>query len=451
MTTAEAPTRADEGKNKRQAVRRSSHAAWAAPANRPDPIHIIEEQDADRLPELVPIRHERMAHSPFAFYRGSAAIMAADLASTPVSGALVQACGDSHLSNFGAFATPERNLIFDVNDFDETLRAPWEWDVKRLATSVVLAGRELDIGEKRCRRAAVSTVRSYRESMRAYSGMTALDLWYSRVDASELVERMRDAPVVRAISKQEQEAHRQLHEHVSPRLVADESGAHHIIDDAPLVFHFMSDSSLEAELKTSLTRFEDTLRDDIRILLNRYQEADFAMKVVGVGSVGTRCAVALFDGRTADDLLILQIKEATTSVLERYGGAPSSGYENQGERCVTGQRIMQAASDLFLGWMKFDQRDFYVRQFRDMKAGVDLTRMTEADLVTYGALCGKTLARAHARSGDPLYIAGYLGNADAFDEAVADFAMTYADQTDRDYSAFMEAIKSGRLKRSNVV
>lgn len=437
----------DAGKGQRQSVPRSVHAAWPAGTGRRDPVRILEEQDATRLPDLVPIRHERMAHSPFAFYRGAAAVMAADLAGTPTTGAQVQACGDAHLANFGAFATPERNLIFDVNDFDETLRAPWEWDVKRLAASVVLAGRELGLAEKRCRKAAVSAVRSYRESMRRNAGMRALDVWYSRIDASELVERMRGAAVCRTIGEEEQEAHRRLHEHISTRLVADESGRYQIIDDEPLVFH-TSDPGLETELQAAISRYEASLRDDVRVLYGRYREVDLAMKVVGVGSVGTRCAIVLYEG-TPGDLFMLQLKEATTSVLQHYGGAKGGKYKSQGERCVAGQRLMQAASDLFLGWTTVDKHDYYVRQYRDMKAGVDLTRMTEEDLVAYASLCGEALARAHARSGDAAFIAGYLGSGGAFDEALGDFAETYADQTGRDYALFMDALKSGRLTRSH--
>ena len=451
MTATEIPAGVDAGKSKRRSVPRTAHAAWQPAGDRADPISIIEEQNASRLPDLVPIRHQRMSQSPFAFYRGAAAIMAADLASTPTSGAQVQACGDAHLANFGAFATPERNLIFDVNDFDETLHAPWEWDVKRLASSVILAGRELDLGEKRCRKAALSAVCSYRESIREYSRMTALEVWYSRIDAGEIVERMQDADVCRDISEEEQRAHDHACEHVSPHLVADdELGSHRIVDNAPLVFHFISDPKLENDIRGGLTTYGSSLSDHVRVLFDRYRVVDLAMKVVGIGSVGTRCGVALFESNR-DDLLMLQIKEATNSVLERYGGLKCSGYENQGERCVTGQRLMQAAADLFLGWVKVDDRDYYIRQLRDMKAGVDLSRMTEPDLVTYAGFCSKALARGHARSGDSDFIAGYLGNSESFDEAVADFAQTYADQTERDYSAFMDALKSGRLKRSDVL
>lgn len=446
-TLTRTPTGIADGRSRRQVVPRTAHAAWSPATDRADPVRIIEEQDADRLPDLVPIRHERMALSPFAFFRGTAAIMAADLAGTPTSGARVQACGDSHLSNFGAFATPERNLIFDVNDFDETLRAPWEWDVKRLATSAVLAARELGLGANRCRKAALSPLRSYRESMHEYSGMTSLEVWYSRIEAAELVEGMRNAAVCRDISKEQQRAHHYTHEHISPHLVADESGIYSIIDNEPLVFHIWSDPKLEDDLRASLVNYENSLRDDVRVIYKRFHQIDLAMKVVGVGSVGTLCAIALFQAAPGD-LLMLQIKEATTSVLERYGHAKGSGYESQGERCVTGQRLTQAASDVFLGWTTVDGRDFYIRQLRDMKAGVDLTRMNHHDLVTYAALCGKALARGHARSGDEDFITGYLGKSETFDEAVADFAQTYADQVEQDYRAFMDAIKVGRLERS---
>lgn len=439
-----------QGKGRRQALPRSVHAEWSPPANRADPVAIVEAQDAHRMPSLVPIRHKRMSRSPFTFFRGSAAIMAADLANTLVTGSLVQACGDSHLSNFGAFATPERNLIFDVNDFDETVMAPWEWDVKRLAASAVLAARELDLSEKRCRKAALTAVCSYRESMHVFAAMTTLDVWYSRIDATDLVERMNNAPVCKEIAKEAERAHHHAHEHISPKLVSDDSGAYRIIDDEPLIFHFVADERCETEFRQALTRYAESLRTHIRILYQRYHEVDLAMKVVGVGSVGTRCAVALFQAGQ-DDLLILQIKEATKSVLETYGRY-QSGFENEGQRCVVGQRLAQSASDLFLGWTSVDGGyDYYVRQLRDMKAGVDLTRMRDEDLQNYAALCGETLARGHARSGAPAYIAGYLGQSDRFDEAVADFAMAYADQTDSDYRSFINAIDSGRVTSSEFV
>lgn len=449
ITVTRTPTGTEAGRSRRQVVPRSAHAGWSPTPERADPVRIIEEQDADRLADLVPIRHERMSLSPFSFFRGTAAIMAADLAGTPTSGAWVQACGDSHLSNFGAFATPERNLIFDVTDFDETLHGPWEWDVKRLATSAVLAARELELGAKQCRKAALSALRSYRESMHIYSQMTSLEVWYSRLEATELVERMRNAAVCRDISKEQQRAHHHTHEHISPHLVADDSGIYSIIDNEPLVFHFWSDPRLEDDLRASLVNYQNSLRDDVRVMYRRFRQVDLAMKVVGVGSVGMLCAVALFQAAPGD-LLVLQIKEATTSVLERYGRLDGSGYESQGERCVTGQRLTQAASDLFLGWTTVGGRAFYIRQLRDMKAGVDLTRMNDHDLVTYAALCGKALARGHARSGDEDFIAGYLGKSETFDEAVADFAQAYADQVERDYRTFMDAITPGRLARSAV-
>lgn len=449
LSPAPEQTRYEQGKSARQNVPRASHAQWSPTADRTDPVAILESQDTKRIASLVPIRHQRMSQSPFAFYRGAAAIIAYDLASTPATGSRVQACGDSHLANFGAFATPERNLIFDVNDFDETLEAPWEWDVKRLAASAILAARELDLGAKRCRQAALAVGRSYRKSIQKYARMTALDVWYSRIDAEELVKRLKDAPVCREITKEEQLAHERAHEHISPRLVSDDAGSFRIIDNEPLVFHFVSDEASETEFRQALSRYTETLHHDVRILFQRYHVVDLAMKVVGIGSVGTRCAIALCQADPGD-LLLLQIKEAMESVLEPYAG--KSAYDNHGERCVTGQRTIQAASDLFLSWTSVASgHDYYVRQLRDMKAGVDLTRMNESDIVNYVSLCATALARGHARSGDSAFIAGYLGSSNSFDEAVADFALAYVDQTDRDYQAFLDALKSGRILSAGTI
>jgi uncharacterized protein (DUF2252 family) len=354
-----------------------------------------------------------MMRSPFAFFRGSAAIMAADLATTPVTGLRVQTCGDAHLANFGAFATPERNVFFDVNDFDETLHGPWEWDVKRLAASFVLAARNNGYAERSCRDAASAAVRSYRESMRALAPLTALAIWYSRVDVRDVVAALRATDERRAIAKGRAALRRQTVDKVF------------------------------AKMTRVVERYRKTLRDDIRTLFDRYRVEDAVVKVVGIGSVGTICGVVLLTAGP-DDALLIQVKQATASVLEPFAGA--SKYKNHGERVVTGQRRMQAASDIFLGWTSDDQgRDFYFRQLRDMKITVSSDGMPAPELAAYANLCGRALARAHARTGDPAAIAGYLGRSDAFDRAVVDFAVRYADQTEADHAAFVAAIKSGRL------
>ena len=439
---ASAADRAAAGKAWRKKVPRSNHAEWRAPARRPDPLAILEASNLGRVPELIPIRYGRMLASPFAFLRGSAAIMANDLASTPVIGNKVQACGDCHLSNFGLFATPERNIIFDINDFDETLPAPWEWDVKRLATSIFLAGRHIAGADKACSRATLAAVSAYREHMAAYAKMTQLEVWYSRIDAAmikNLVRRASDREM-RAIIKR---ARSNTSAHALPKITRLAHGKRRIVDNPPLVFHG-DEGAVRQTFRKHAQRYIQTLRADVRVLIDRYEFVDAALKVVGVGSVGTRCGIVLLMAAD-DDPLFLQFKEAMPSVLEPY--AAKSQFENHAERVVTGQRVMQAASDVFLGWFQsLDGRDFYVRQLRDMKASAEIEGMTMSSLAEYATVCGVALARAHARSGDAVLISGYLGKTARFDRAIADFARRYADQTQRDYEKLVAAVKSGRIK-----
>jgi uncharacterized protein (DUF2252 family) len=430
------------GQALRAKVPRSRHAEWAPAQHRPDPIGMLVAANRTRLPDLVPIRYGRMATSAFAFYRGAAGVMAYDLRATPVSGIHAQLCGDAHLSNYGLFATPERNVIFDVNDFDETLRGPWEWDVKRLAASCFIAARGNGLRRKASRDIAREAVRAYREQMRTLAKAGYLDIWYYRLDvraALEIVPRS-----FYALAKHEARAmiHRTSH-HGFPSFVVRKGGAYRIEDELPLVAH-LDDPERTRRLEQDIIRYRDTLQEDRQTLLRRYRLVDLATKVVGVGSVGTRCYVALFVGRDKDDTLVLQIKEAQASVLEPYLG--KSRYSNHGQRVVHGQRLMQAASDLFLGWARGLRHDYYVRQLRDMKYSATVQTMSTPDLEIYAALCGRTLARAHARSGDPSMIAGYLGSGDAFDRALAAFSETYAEQNERDHDALLEAIKSKRIK-----
>ncbi len=431
------------GRALRERVPRSSHAAWKAPAGR-DPIAIVEASSQGRVAELLPIRYGRMLRSPFAFLRGSAALMAADLSGTPATGLRVQAGGDCHVLNFGVFATPERNLVFDINDFDETAEAPWEWDVKRLATSVVVAGRHAAVRAKDCRKASLAAVRSYRRRMREFALMGYLEVWFARIEAEEFLELVDPAEAERRLAREESQAMTNTSEHALPKLTRVVGGRIRIKDNPPLVYHAMSGERADVFVKDVFARYHATLRDDIRVLFDRYRLVDIATKVVGVGSVGTRCGVALFMAGP-DDPLFLQVKEAMSSVLERYAGA--SRYRLHGERVVRGERLMQAASDMFLGWTSDDAgRSYYIRQLRDMKSSIDLEGVSAPLLARYATLCGWALARAHARSGHPAQIAGYLGKADIFDRAVASFADAYADQTELDYAAFAKAVKSGRLR-----
>jgi len=436
-----------EGKALRDAVPRSQHSGWKPPKERPDPVEIVLAANEGRLPELLPIRHGRMSQSPFAFYRGTAAIMAADLAHTPVSGLRVQACGDAHLSNFGAFATPERSVIFDVNDLDETLPAPWEWDVKRLTASVVLAGRHIQLKQSETARAARAAVHSYREHMAEYAFMKALDIWYDRIDLKRLIDAAPDEEERARMEKVLEKARgRSVAEHDFPKLAEEVGSMPRIKDNPPLIFHhpLIKEQEGTEELKAAWALYHDSLPEHVRVLFDRFHLCDMAMKVVGVGSVGTLCAVALFMAAD-DDPLFLQIKEAKASVLEPYAG--KSLHENHGQRVVVGQRLMQAASDSFLGWSQGRHgRNFYVRQLRDVKISADIDGMDDEILRRYADACGWALARAHARSGDAAMIAGYMGSGHSFDEAICDFAGDYADQAERDYKAFAKAIRAGHVK-----
>ena len=434
----------ERGKAQRRNVPRSSHASWSPPAQRADPIDILEAQETTRIANLLPIRHERMMRSPFAFYRGSAAIMAADLSHTPTTGASVQAGGDCHLANFGAYGTPERRLIFDVNDFDETLPSPWEWDIKRLATSAVLLGYDLGFNDSTGRTAAVGATRSYRETILRCARMTPLEVWNWRLDASTVIDDLQTARVAKKLQQVATNDASAAGDAGLTKLLEKTPSGVRVAENPPLVYHLPEQDPKNEQVREAVRLYGNSLRDDIRVLFKRYDMVDLALKVVGVGSVGTLCAIALL--QSGDGVLLLQVKEATASVLEPYAG--KSRYFNHGERVVTGQRIMQAASDMFLGWTKLqDGRHFYVRRFHDMKAGVDFTRMRIDDLFSYASLCGAALARGHARSADPSFIAGYLGSSSIFDETIGDFAVTYAEQTKRDYGLFLDAIKQGRLQR----
>lgn len=432
------------GRSLRAKVPRSSHAEWKPRADRPDPIELLRHIDQGRLTELLPIRYARMRSSAFSFFRGAAALMACDLAATPATGLRVQACGDCHVANFGGFGSPERQLLFDINDFDETLPAPWEWDVKRLAASIVLASRELGLKERRCADAARSVVRCYREHMREYAEMRALEVWYSHLDAEILADKAKTSASQKRWQRIERSAKRNTAVHAFPQITAVKNGQHRILDHRPLIYHPPQFSAVSNRVQELFERYRRTLPEERRVILNRYHVRDVARKVVGVGSVGTRCAVALLMAGKHDPLF-LQFKEARQSVLAPYAG--KSRYENQGERVVTGQRMLQAASDVFLGWTHDDEgRHYYFRQLRDMRMKIDLTKMSREDWFEYSELCGWALARAHARTGDPARIAGYLGKGEAFDEAIEEFAVAYADQTERDHGALVKAIRARRLR-----
>jgi uncharacterized protein (DUF2252 family) len=452
------------GREARAATPRSSHAGWEPAPDRPDPLVLLKEQDATREPDLVPVRHGRMAVSPFTFYRGGARIMAVDLRDTPRAGLDVQLCGDAHLSNFGVFASPERNLLFDLNDFDETLPGPFEYDVARLAASFFIAGRNNGFTDAQSQDAALASVTSYREAMAEFAELGTLAVWYSRMQADEILD------LIRRSSAKQQLAEKKRGEKVVEKAMAKArtrdslsalsklgemvDGRYRIVSQPPIVIparDLAPSMGLDADevqraLRDQLRAYRATLDDDHRHLLDRFELIDLARKVVGVGSVGTRAFIALLEGRDQEDPLFLQVKEATNSVLE--DSLPKSRYRHQGERVVNGQRMMQAASDIFLGWTKGRDvtRHFYWRQLRDMKGSADVESLVPDGLVLYARMCGWTLSRAHARSGDPIAIASYLGKRDRFDQAMADFAHRYADQNDRDYEAFVGAIRSGAIE-----
>jgi uncharacterized protein (DUF2252 family) len=431
------------GKALRKSVPRTSHAAWNPPAKRRNPIDVLEESNRDRLPQLVPIRYGRMLRSPFTFLRGSAGLMAYDLVTTPKTGIRVQVCGDCHLMNFGVFATPERNLIFDINDFDETLPAPWEWDVKRLAVSFAVAARDNGHSDKQARNAAVECVRAYREHLRDCSKKSPLEVWYERLDMQTLTEQAPTAAARKGRKKMAAKARKRIGEYMVPKIATAVGGRHRLVDQPPILFHAPRKEDEEI-FREAVEDYRRSLRHSLRVLVERYRLEDFAAKVVGIGSVGTRCMVALFFSADGQPLL-LQFKEAKRSVLEPYAG--KSEFENQGERVVMGQRLMQSSSDIFLGWLRSRRgRDFFARQLRDMKMSWPVEEMTPQGLKEYAEICGLTLARAHATSGDAPTISGYLGNADTFDQAIGEFALAYADQTVRDHAALVAAVKARRIK-----
>ncbi len=439
--------RRTRGKALREDVPREAHGHWKAPKDRRDIVDLLNESNHGRMPDLVPIRFGRMMQSPFTFYRGSAAVMAADLATTPASGIRAQLCGDAHLSNFGGFATPERRIIFDINDFDETLPGPWEWDVKRLVASVVVAGRQIGVPESDSIRAARATARSYRERMANYASMRALEVWYDAIDIERFMKEVDSAERRQQIRRRlEDVEEKNVPEFLFPKLAEHRGTAPRIKDDLPLIFHPTVEEApgVESGYKEALARYRDSLPEHLRTLFDRYHFCDMAFKVVGIGSVGTRCAIALFMA-SDDDPIFLQAKEANASVLEPYAG--KSLHKNHGERVVVGQRLMQAASDLFLGWTRgVNGLDVYVRQLRDMKISPIIESFDATDLRAYGRVCGWALARAHARSGDAASIAGYMGASEVFDDAIADFAVDYADQTHKDHRAFVKAVRQGRIK-----
>jgi len=462
ITASTFEERAATGRAARGRSPRSGHGAWAPAPDRPDPIEVLEEQAATRVPELVPIRHGRMLVSPFTFYRGAAAIMAADLAGSPDSGIGVQLCGDAHLSNFGVFGTPERKMIFDINDFDETLPGPWEWDVKRLAASFEICGRHRGFSDADRRSIVEASVSGYRERMRISAGMRTIDAWYDHLDVETILawlqakkrDKVAGSAEVERTHKNVAKARTRDSMRAFSKLVGMENGELRIRADPPLIIpiedllppgHEREDN--ERNMRQLLNSYQETLLQHHHPM-EEYRYVHMARKVVGVGSVGTRAWIILLVGRNHKDPLILQAKEAQASVLERYVGP--SHYDHHGERVVQGQRMMQAASDIFLGWQRVpdldgETRDYYVRQLHDWKGSVDVETIRVPGAFLYARVCGQTLARAHARSGDRVAIAAYLGKGDTFDRSVADFAAAYADQNELDYEAFAGAVSSGKL------
>jgi uncharacterized protein (DUF2252 family) len=457
------------GQEARDRTPRSSHTGWTPATDRSDPVALLEQQDATREPDLVPVRHGRMLVSPFTFYRGAAKIMAADLKGTPVAGLHAQLCGDAHLSNFGLFASPERRLVFDLNDFDETLPGPFEWDVKRMATSFTIAGRNNGFTRADTRATTRASVRAYREAMATFAEMGTLAIWYAHLSEEMLLDAVRSAAAEASKSKKTAKAakraekralkltgkaHTRDHLQALSKLGEVVSGRYRIVSQPPIVVpvrdweatYGLSAAAVEGAVREPFRGYRAGLREDQRQLLERFELVDVARKVVGVGSVGTRAFIVLLLGRDQQDPLFLQVKEATASVLE--GPLPKSRHRQHGQRVVAGQRMMQAVSDIFLGWTKGADRSrhYYWRQLRDMKGSVEVETMAPVNLGFYAGICGWTLARAHARSGDPVAIAAYLGRSDQFDRSITDFAQRYADQNELDHEAFVKAIRSGRLE-----
>jgi uncharacterized protein (DUF2252 family) len=453
------------GKAARERAPLSGHADWVPAANRPDPIALIEEEDADREPDLVPVRHGRMMASPFTFYRGGAKIMAVDLRDTPTAGLDAQLCGDAHLSNFGVYASPERALVFDLNDFDETLPGPFEYDVKRLAASFTIAARNNGFTKGDARAVTRRSVSAYREAMAEFAAMRTIDVWYARLSEADLMAELEaEARALKVSTRKRSTAERGAKNilvkartrdslHALGKLAEFVDGQYRIVSQPPIVIPArelaprfgMSADDVQQTIDAQFDAYLATLPDDRRRLLERFHVVDVARKVVGVGSVGTWAFIVLLQGRDQQDPLFLQIKQASASVLEDH--LPKSRYDQAGERVVQGQRLMQASSDIFLGWTKGARTgDLYWRQLRDMKGSATVEGMVPESLTFYAQICGQTLARAHARSGDPVAIAAYLGKKDRFDQSIAEFSERYADRNDQDYQLFRDAIGSGRLE-----
>ena len=438
--------RREHGKALRKKCPRSAQAEWKSRSKSHDPIEWLEESDKDRIPALIPVKYQRMAESAFKFFRGAAIIQARDLANARVSGIGVHACGDCHLSNFGGFASPERKLVFDINDFDETFPGPWEWDIKRLGASLVLAARDLRFSRSVAENAVLAAASSYRERMAEFAEMRALDTWYAQIDIGAIKQRFRkDRDATAQLLKSEKQARSRTSEAVAPKLIEAVNGRWKFKDEPPVLFHFkLKTSEFEKHTLNHLKQYRESLLPDRRELFDRFRFEDGVVKAVGIGSVGTRCYLALLIA-AATDPLFLQIKEARRSVLESPRG--KSRFAHQGVRVVYGQRLMQAASDIFLGWFRSAYgHDFYVRQFRDMKVSAELETFKPSTLVAYATLCGWALARAHAKAAIPSMIAGYLGSSDQFDIALAKYSRAYADQAERDFELFQRALRSGRLQ-----
>jgi len=434
------------GKALRKNCPRDAHATWKSPSNRRDPVELVLEAEKGRLPDLLPLRHGRMVRSAFTFYRGSALTMAADLATTPTTGVRVQCCGDAHLCNFGGFATPERKVIFSINDLDETLPAPWEWDVKRLAASFVVACRDNGLRDAAARDVVMTSVRTYREAMAEFSQMKTLELWYQSMSADELVAGIKD-PVFRkrAIKRLQKERAKSVAEDIFPKLVEHKGEMPIIKDELPAIFHAEGHppGDVQQGIKDALSGYRNTLPTSYHSLLDRYEIKDAAIKVVGIGSVGTLCWVLLFMAGEGDPLF-LQVKEARASVLEPYAGA--SIFPNHGQRVVNGYRLMQPASDMFLGWSRGPGRDFFIRQLRDIKISIRVETFGVAEMDLYATWCGRALALSHARSGCSATLCGYMGRSDAFDRAIASFSMAYADQNESDHTALERAVRQGTVQ-----
>ena len=447
----------ERGKAARKVVPRRGQARFEPASNRSDPVEVLERQAQARVPELVPIRYGRMLVSPFTFYRGAAAIMAEDLASAPHSDLIVQCCGDAHLSNFGVFASPERTLVFDINDFDETHSGPWEWDVKRLAVSMLIAAQSNDFGRKDQQRAVLECAASYRNSIASFAALSNLEVWYSRFDIESVLAKYASQFKPRALKgTQKVLAKARTKDSMSAfaKLTYEVDGEARIVDQSPLIVPIeqlatgVERERIFAELTRLMGLYRDTLPVERRRLFDRFRLVDFARKVVGVGSVGTEAWIALLVGPDGKEPLFLQAKQADTSVLEPFTGA--SEFDNHGQRVVVGQRLMQAESDIFLGWLRVEAdthepRDYYCRQLKDWKGSAEIEQLDAAALAVYGQMCGWTLARAHARSGDRVAIASYLAGSDRFDRAILEFSEAYADQNERDYRALMDAVDSGRI------